>query len=143
MNKKKKTMRKMMLALSCGGLLFIAFAVVLFLSKESLVQFPRADIAPVGFALVGIIYLICGIGMLVVIQDKKAFIEENDERSKTIEAKAGTVAYAVQTLLLFTGLFLMIFTGYLNVVSAFSLIVILVISVITFAAAQIYYGRKL
>lgn len=143
MNKKKKTIRKMMLALSCAGLLFIAFAIVLFVSKESFVQFPRADIAPVGFALVGFIYLICALGMFVVIQDKKALIEENDERSKTIEAKAGTVAYAVQTLLLFTGLFLMIFTGYLNVVSAFSLIVILVISVITFAAAQIYYGRKL
>lgn len=142
MNKKKKFIRKMSLLLTCGGILFIAFAILLLLSKGSFVKFPRTDIAPVGFSVVGVIYLICAIGMLLVTQDKQAMIEENDERSKIIEAKSGIIAFIVQTLLLSTGIFLLVFTGYLNAVSTLCFIAVLVISVIVFATAQIYFGKK-
>lgn len=143
MNDRKKTIRKMMLFLACAGVIFIAMAILLLLSEGNFTRFPRADISHVGFAVVGTIYLISAIGMFMVTRDKKAMIEENDERSKIIEAKSGIIAFGVQTLLLFTGLFLLIFTGYLNVVSAFCLIAILLISITVFIIAQIYYCKKL
>lgn len=143
MNKKKKMIKKAAGLLACVGILFIVFAIVLFLSKGNLIKFPRTDIAPVGFIIAGIIYLIGAVGMLLITGDKKMLIEENDERSKTIEARSGLISFLVQTILLFTIIFLLIFTGYLNTVSAFCLIFILVISLIVFTAAQIYYNKKL
>lgn len=145
MNKRKKSIRRKMLLLACAGIFFIVTAIVLFISDGEIagIHFPRADISHVGFALVGAIYLIGAAGMFVVTQDKKALIEENDERSKTIEAKSGIIAFGVQTFLLFTAIFLLVFTGYLNVVSASSFIAIFLISIVVFFISQVYLSKKL
>lgn len=143
MNKRKKTIKKTALVLAVAGACLLAAAVLLFLSQGKFISFPRADLAPVGFAVVGAVYLIGAVGLSVVTQDPKAMIEENDERSKIIEAKSGIVAFATQTLLLFSGIVLLIFTGYLNGVSACCLLAVLIVSIVVFVLAQTYYGKTL
>ena len=141
MNKRKKTIKKMAFVLAGAGACLLAMAVLLFLSEGRFITFPRTDLAPVGFALVGAVYLIGAIGMSVITANQKAMIEENDERSKIIEAKSGIVAFVTQTLLLFSGIVLLIFTGYLNGVSALCLLAVLVVSIVVFVLAQTYYGK--
>ena len=143
MNKTKKMLRKMALLLACGGGLLIAAAIVFFLTKGRFAEFPRPDLAPVGFTIAGVIYVIGAAGVYLVTQDQSALTEEHDERAKTIEAKSGMIGFGVQTLLLFTGIILLIFTGYLNVVSAFCLLAVHIVSVLVFVGARIYFNSVL
>ena len=143
MKKTKKMIHKIMLALSCAGVALLIAAVCLFLSEGSFLNVPRADTAYIGFAAAGILYLIWASVLHLISQDKQALIEEHDERLKAIEAKSGIIAFTVQTLLLFTCMLLLIFTGYLKAVPVLCLIGVLAVSVGVFAAAQMYYKKIL
>ena len=79
--------------------------------RDNMPQIPRADIAYIGFLIVGAIFLIIAIAIACMAKDKNAIVEENDERSEIILGKA---AFLIQTVLFGTALFLFCFMGYVN-----------------------------
>ena len=142
MKKTKKMIHKIMLTLSCAGVALVIAAVCLFLSEGSFLNVPRADTAYIGFAAAGILYLIWASLLYLISQDQPRE-KEKFNLLKAIEAKSGIIAFTVQTLLLFTCMLLLIFTGYLKAVPVLCLIGVLAVSVGVFAAAQMYYKKIL
>lgn len=110
------------------GALFAAGGAVVHAGKDRIPQLPRADIAHIGFWVVGAVFLIVAIAVYCMAKDKKALIEEKDERSQMIAGKAGNLAYMVQTVLLSAASFLLCFMGYLSAVAMITLTCAIVIS---------------
>lgn len=125
------------------GALFIVGGFAIFVLKDSLTQLPRTDIAHIGFWIVGVIFLVIALAILCMSNDKRAIIEEKDERSKMITGKAGNLAYMVQTVLLSAALFLLCFMGYLSSVAMIVLMCAIIISVIFYILTIAIYNRKM
>mgnify|MGYP007077699293 FL=1 len=96
------------------GVLFWISALGMFIMRDNMPQIPRADIAYIGFLIVGAIFLIIAIAIFCMAKDKNAIVEENDERLEIISGKAGKAAFLIQTVLFGTALFLLCFMGYVN-----------------------------
>lgn len=125
------------------GVLFIFGGIAMYALKDSITQFPRVDIAYIGFWIVGIIFLIVALAVYCMANDKKAIIEEKDERLKMISNKAGSLAYMVQTVILSAVVFLLCFMGYMTAVAMITLMCAIVISVIFYIVSAIYHSHKM
>lgn len=121
-NKEMIMAKKLAIVVIATGLPFVLIAGILFFKKNILQIFPRMDIAWIGFLVVAIILCVSGICMLSISSKKQEWINETDERESLITAKAYMVGYIIQTTLLGIVFFLLVFMGYLNKVSAFSII---------------------
>lgn len=145
MNKRRKAIKAMALFLTIVGLLSIFIATLMWMFGGDIfgISFPRNDIVHVGFAIIATIYLVSATGMYLVLKDRRAMIEDNDERNKIIQATSGLIGFGVQTLLLFSSLFLLHFMGYMNVVSMFTLLGVCIISVFVFTISNIYLKKKM
>ena len=125
------------------GVLFLAGAFIIFIMKNDMPQIPRADIAYIGFLIVGIIFLIIAAATFCVAKDKNAIIEENDERSKIISGKAGSLAFLIQTVLLSSALFLLCFMGYTTAPVMITLMSLIALSVFIYLISVLYYNQKM
>ena len=125
------------------GVLFIIGGIAVYVLRDMLAQLPRADIAHIGFLVVGAIFLIVAIATHCMANDKNALIEEKDERSKAIAGKAGNLAYTVQTVLLSVILFLLCFMGYMSAVAMLTLMCAIVISVLFYILSIAIYNHKM
>lgn len=125
------------------GSLFIVGGFAIFVLKDSLTQLPRTDIAHIGFWIVGGIFLVIALTIYCMSNDKKAIIEEKDERSKIITSKAGNLAYMVQTVILSAALFLLCFMGYLSAIAMIVLMCAIIISVVFYILTVAIYNRKM
>ena len=105
--------------------------------------FPKPENVHFGFALVGTLYLVMAAAMWALIKNKKRIMEETDERNQMIAAESAYVAFLVQTLLLGSGIFLLIFMGYLSHVAMMSLLVILLVSCLTYLSCVICFKFKM
>lgn len=145
MNKRRKTIKVMALFLMTIGMLliFVATSMWMFGGDVLGISFPRNDIVHVGFAVVGAIYLISATGMYLTLKNKRAMIEDSDERNKMIEATSGLIGFGVQTLLLFSSLFLLGFMGYMNFVSMFTLFGVCITSIFVFTTSIFYLKKKM
>ncbi|HEL0422880.1 TPA: hypothetical protein TUM42_001953 [Streptococcus equi subsp. zooepidemicus] len=120
--------RKLAIIVIAIGILFALIACILFFKKDILQVFPRMDIAWVGFLVVAILLCVSGIWVFSISGKKQDWINETDERESLITAKANMVGYVIQTTLLGIVFFLLVFMGYLNKVSGFSIIGVILIS---------------
>ncbi|HEL1204175.1 TPA: hypothetical protein TVL39_001624 [Streptococcus equi subsp. zooepidemicus] len=121
--------RKLAIIVIATGILFALIACILFFKKDILQVFPRMDIAWVGFLVVAILLCVSGIWVFSISGKKQDWINETDERESLITAKANMVGYVIQTTLLgIVFFFLLVFMGYLNKVSGFSIIGVVLIS---------------
>ncbi|WP_231187399.1 hypothetical protein [Streptococcus equi] len=120
--------RKLAIIVIATGILFALIACILFFKKDILQVFPRMDIAWVGFLVVAILLFVSGIWVFSISGKKQDWINETDEREFLIRAKANMVGYVIQTTLLGIVFFLLVFMGYLNKVSGFSIIGVILIS---------------
>ncbi|QTZ56900.1 hypothetical protein [Streptococcus equi] len=120
--------RKLAIIVIATGILFALIACILFFKKDILQVFPRMDIAWVGFLVVAILLFVSGIWVFSISGKKQDWINETDEREFLIRAKANMVGYVTQTTLLGIVFFLLVFMGYLNKVSGFSIIGVILIS---------------
>ncbi|HEK9712206.1 TPA: hypothetical protein SVB57_002058, partial [Streptococcus equi subsp. equi] len=120
--------RKLAIIVIATGILFALIACILFFKKDILQVFPRMDIAWVGFLVVAILLCVSGIWVFSISGKKQDWINETDERESLITAKANMVGYVIQTTLLGIVFFLLVFMGYLNKVSGFSIIGVVLIS---------------
>lgn len=125
------------------GTLSIIGAFAVYFLKDKFTQIPRADIAHIGFLAVGAILLVISAAIYTMSKDKKAMIEENDERSGMISGKAGAIAFAFQTVILTSALFLLCFMGYMNSVSALTLLSVGALSCFVYLAASAYLRHKM
>lgn len=125
------------------GVLFIAGGIAMYVLKDSIAQLPRADIAHIGFWIVGAIFLIVALSVYCMANDKKAMIEEKDERSKAITSKAGNLAYMIQTVLFSAALFLLCFMGYMSAAAMIALMCAIAISVVFYILSVMYYNHKM
>lgn len=116
--------RKLAIIVIATGILFALIACILFFKKDILQVFPRMDIAWVGFLVVAILLCVSGIWVFSISGKKQDWINETDERESLITAKANMVGYVIQTTLLG----IVFFLGYLNKVSGFSIIGVVLIS---------------
>lgn len=127
-NKEMIVAKKLAIVVIATGILFALLAVILFFQKEILQVFPRMDIAWIGFLVVAIILCASGICIFSISGKKQEWINETDEREIIIAAKASMVGYLIQTTLLGIVFFLLVFMGYLNKASGFSIIGVILIS---------------
>ncbi|MDO4174607.1 MAG: hypothetical protein Q4D42_07565 [Eubacteriales bacterium] len=108
------------MAVLLGGLLTYGLGV------HDLLPVPRPDLVVVGTTLIGI--LLIGMGLdLFSPKTKEMQIEENDERNVAIAHASMASGFQVMTILLGLVLFVLIFMGYMNVVSCFSIIGVLAV----------------
>lgn len=125
------------------GVLFIMGGIAMYVLRDTMTQLPRADIAHIGFWVVGAMFLIVAIAVYCMANDKNAMIEEKDERSKAITRKAGNLAYMVQTVLLSIALFLLCFMGYMSAVAMITLTCGIGISVLFYILSAVVYNLKM
>ncbi len=122
------------------GVLFWISALGMFIMRDNMPQIPRADIAYIGFLIVGAIFLIIAIAIACMAKDKNAIVEENDERSEIILGKA---AFLIQTVLFGTALFLFGFMGYVNAPVILTLMCLMAISIFIYFIFSLYYNQRM
>lgn len=125
------------------GIIFLAGALLMLIMRDDMPQIPRADIAYIGFLIIGIIFLIVTAATYCMAKDKNAMIGENDERSDIISGKAGNLAFLIQTVLLSSALFLLCFIGYANAPVIITLMCIIALSVFIYIISSLYYNQKM
>jgi drug/metabolite transporter (DMT)-like permease len=125
------------------GFLFLIGALAMFLMRGSLPQIPRADIAYIGFFIVGFVFLIVAVSVYCMAKDKTAVVEENDERAQMISGKAGSLAFVVQTVLLSSALFLLCFMGFATAPVMITLMCLIAVSVFVYLVLVLYYNQKM
>lgn len=131
------------LILAVLGVLFAVGGVAMYFMKDKMTELPRADIAHIGFWILGAIFLIVALAVYCMANDKNAVIEETDERLKMIANKAGNLAYMTQTIVLSIALFLLCFMGYMTAVAMITLMCAIVISVVFYILSAMYYRHKM
>ncbi len=125
------------------GVLFWISALGMFIMRDNMPQIPRADIAYIGFLIVGAIFLIIAIAIACMAKDKNAIVEENDERLEIISGKAGKAAFLIQTVLFGTTLFLLCFMGYVNAPVILTLMCLMAISIFIYFIFSLYYNQRM
>ena len=125
------------------GVLFWISALGMFIMRDNMPQIPRADIAYIGFLIVGAIFLIIAISIFCMAKDKNAIVEENDERLEIISGKAGKAAFLIQTVLFGTALFLLCFMGYVNAPVILTLMCLMAISIFIYFIFSLYYNQRM
>ncbi len=125
------------------GVLFWISALGMFIMRDNMPQIPRADIAYIGFLIVGAIFLIIAIAIFCMAKDKNAIVEENDERLEIISGKAGKAAFLIQTVLFGTALFLLCFMGYVNAPVILTLMCLMAISIFIYFIFSLYYNQRM
>ena len=125
------------------GVLFWISALGMFIMRDNMPQITRADIAYIGFLIVGAIFLIIAIAIFCMAKDKNAIVEENDERLEIISGKAGKAAFLIQTVLFGTALFLLCFMGYVNAPVILTLMCLMAISIFIYFIFSLYYNQRM
>lgn len=125
------------------GALFLVGAVVMFIMRSDMPQVPRADIAYIGFLVVGVIFVIIAVATYCMAGDKNAMIEENDERAKMISGMAGNPAFVIQTVLVSCAFFLLCFMGYANEAVMITFMSLIAVSVFVYFFLVWYYSKKM
>lgn len=114
---------------------------ILFVKRDVLHIFPRMDIAWIGFFIISVILLVSGVCILFIASQRRTWIDGTEEMEIEISGKISIVGYAIQTILLGIAFFLLTFTGYLNMVSGFSIIAVILISSVASCIYGLYLRR--
>lgn len=143
MDKREKDLKALRILAIYGSILscvlvVIGLCMILF---ELDFNFPNKESAPWGFLLIGALGFIIAIApyMETKSKTKQQYIEENDERNILILQKSSTIAYGLVVGLSTCALLFLTMLGYMNKVSFFILISIILLS----EFVQILYKRHL
>ena len=123
-----------------GGFLALISG-ILFVNRDVLHIFPRMDIAWIGFSQCPLFYSSAVYSYCSSQVKVRTWIDETDEMEIEISGKISIVGYAIQTILLGIAFFLLTFTGYLNMVSGFSIIAVILISGVASCIYGLYLRR--
>lgn len=126
-----------------AGIFFLAGAAAMFIMRDDMPQIPRADIAYIGFLVVGVLFVAIAIATQVISKDKAAMIQDSDERAKIISGKAGILAFTIQTVLMSTTLFLLCFMGYASAPVMLTLMCTIGASALVYFITTLWYERKM
>ena len=126
-----------------AGIFFLAGAAAMFIMRDDMPQIPRADIAYIGFLVVGVLFVAIAIATQVISKDKAAMIQDSDERAKIISGKAGSLAFTIQTVLMSTALFLLCVMGYASAPVMLTLMCTIGASALVYFITTLWYERKM
>lgn len=104
---------------------------------------PRPDLVVVGTTLIGTLLVVSGVCDIFAKKTKEMEIEEKDERNITIANAAMASAFKIMCPVLAIAIFALIFTGYMNEVSCFTIIGVLAIGQIVFLYRLWYLNKKM
>lgn len=107
------------------------------------INFIRPDLVVLGFGILGIMLIICGICTLALKVTKEIEIEQNDERNIAIGNAAKATGYEVITVMFSLAILSLAMLGYMNKVSFFILIGILFTSQIVFITKLWYLHKRM
>ncbi len=121
--------KTMIWILSAGVFLILAGLAVYGMGVYKFLPVPRPDLAVAGMALIGSILALAGACLLLDsrMKTKEMEIEEKDERNVMIQTAALAYAFICMYAALFLVVFALVFTGYMNVVSCFSIMGVLIL----------------
>lgn len=135
--------RKILIAEMVSGLVFLVGGLFAYgLGINKILPVPRPDLVVVGSSLVGIILILSGSDLLAK-KTRQELIEENDERNIAISNAAMAAGFKVMNTLLVLVLFALIFAGYMNEVSCFSIIAVVFISQAIYLAYLKYFEKTM
>lgn len=137
-----KIAKKSAILMMLIGIMMAFFGILFFVNRDTLQLVPRMDIAWMGFLVVATLCLISGISLFISSIKEREWINETDEREISIMAHSSLVGYLVQTILLVMMFFILTFMGFLNKVSDFSILAIIIISGITSGAYNLYLRKN-
>lgn len=136
-----KIAKKSAILLMLIGIIMVLIGIVFFVNRDILQLVPRMDIAWMGFAVVASLCLISGISLFISSNKEREWINETDEREISIMAHSSLVGFLVQTILLVMMFFILTFMGFLNKVSGFTIIAIIIISRTASGAYNLYLRK--
>lgn len=120
--------KKLSIALIVFGITIIVGGLIThFSGVNTQLPIPRPDIFAIGTSIVGYMLALLGSeGFESKTEEEQ--IEENDERNKFIKNKSLAFAYKLFSVLFMVAIFLLIFMGYMNEISTFTLLGVFLIS---------------
>ena len=130
----------LILELVAGMIIFLGGLFTYGLGVHKFIDVPRPDLIVVGTSLIGILLILMGSDMFAK-KTKEMEIEEKDERNIAIRNSAMASGFQTMTTLIVLVLFALIFTGYMNEVSCFSIIGAIVVGQIVFVL-RLHYLEK-
>ena len=136
-----KIAKKSAILLMLIGIIMVLIGIVFFVNRDILQLVPRMDIAWMGFVVVASLCLISGISLFISSNKERDWINETDEREISIMAHSSLVGFLVQTILLVMMFFILTFMGFLNKVSGFSILAIIIISGTASGAYNLYLRK--
>lgn len=124
--------------LLAGVLILLGGVITYWTGINDRLPVPRPDLVIYGTSLVGSLLILCSLEFLGK-KTRTQEIAENDERNVAIRNASMAFGFQIMTLLLGLGLFLLIFSGYMNKVSCFGTIAVLLVSrlAVTFYAGYL------
>ena len=136
-----KVAKKSAILMMLIGIIMALTGIVFFVNRDILQLVPRMDIAWMGFVVVATLCLISGISLFISSNKERDWINETDEREISIMAHSSLVGFLVQTILLVMMFFILTFMGFLNKVSGFSILAIMIISGTASGAYNLYLRK--
>lgn len=131
------------LQLLTGGLILLGGLLTYGLGVHELLPVPRPDLVVAGTSLIGTALILIGACDFFGEVPKEVEIEQKDERNIAIARLAGATAFQVMSVLFATALCVLVFTGYMNEVSCFTLIGVYLVSQVFYAVQLFRLQRKM
>ena len=133
--------RKLLFAELIIGLIILTGGLLTYgLGVHEILPVPRPDLVVIGTTLIGILLILMGCDLFGK-KTKEMEIAENDERNIAITNAAMASGFTAMTALLSLVLFALIFSGYMNEVSCFSIIGAIAVGQIVFLI-KLHYLEK-
>lgn len=127
-----------------GGLLLLLGGLITYaLGLHDRLPVPRPDLIVYGTSLIGIGLIAAGFSDLFSKKTKEMEIEEKDERNIMLSNAAMAYAFKFMCPLMAIAIFALIFMGYLNEVSCFSMIGVLLAGEIVFVYQRYTLEKRL
>lgn len=131
------------IALVIGFIILLGGLFTYGLGFHELLPIPRPDLLVVGTSLIGTMFIVVGTCSLAMLTDKSLAIEENDERNIAIRNVSMAYGFIVMSIALAIVTFALIFMGYMNIVSAFSMIGVLLLGQLVFMIEHWRNSKKM
>lgn len=130
----------LMIELIAGLIILLGGLFTYGLGVHEILLVPRPDLVVIGTTLIGILLILMGCNLFEK-RTKEMEIAEKDERNIAITNAAMASGFTAMTVLLSLVLFALIFSGYMNEVSCFSIIGAIAVGQIVFLI-QLHYLEK-
>lgn len=126
-----------------GGIILVGGLLTYGLGMHKMMPVPRPDLIVVGTSLIGILLVMTGICDLFIRKSREVEIEESDERNIALSNAAMASGFKVMSFAMGVSILALIFTGYMTVVSCFTIMGAYVMGLIVFIVRLWHLNRTM